>query len=335
MSIQTQIDRIKANISSSYAKAAEKGAELPAVQNSANLPAAIAGILAGSDFSVPLNVSVEAGAIITAKLGDKEVSATANSDGNAVLLLTSPGDWSISASKDGKELAPKTVAIAGDYNVFFDFNAPLLPDRYVQLSYIDTTDANTYLDTGKTTSTPDKLRVLLNVEPLAFGTSFKYAYLFGGFRSRKVGTSYYSTSINLRVSNYSSYGNGVFSQVISDTASDGNKVQLSSDYSFRRMLVDWNPYEGYAQVNDESRVELSVLSSLYFNLTLGLPYSETPTAGQRVRFYSYKLYEEGELVQDLIPCKDPSGTVGMYDVIGGTFYSFKTSSSPFIAGPAV
>lgn len=47
MSVQTQIDRIKANIASAYAKAQEKGAELPTVQNSENLPAVIEAISAG------------------------------------------------------------------------------------------------------------------------------------------------------------------------------------------------------------------------------------------------------------------------------------------------
>lgn len=48
MSVQTQIDRIKANIASAYTKAQEKGAELPPVQNSANLPATIEAIPSGA-----------------------------------------------------------------------------------------------------------------------------------------------------------------------------------------------------------------------------------------------------------------------------------------------
>ena len=43
MSVETQINRIKANIASAYAKAAEKGAALPVSQNSENLPETIAG----------------------------------------------------------------------------------------------------------------------------------------------------------------------------------------------------------------------------------------------------------------------------------------------------
>lgn len=44
MSVQSQIDRIAQNIASAYAKAEEKGAVLPEVQNSENLPEAIASI---------------------------------------------------------------------------------------------------------------------------------------------------------------------------------------------------------------------------------------------------------------------------------------------------
>lgn len=47
MSVQTQIDRINANIASAYTKAQAKGAELPAEQNSENLPATIEAIPAG------------------------------------------------------------------------------------------------------------------------------------------------------------------------------------------------------------------------------------------------------------------------------------------------
>ena len=45
--IEAQINRIKANIANSYAKAAAKGAELPSVQNSENLAATIETIPTG------------------------------------------------------------------------------------------------------------------------------------------------------------------------------------------------------------------------------------------------------------------------------------------------
>lgn len=49
MSIETEITRIKTNIASAYTKAEEKGATLPEVQNSANLPATIESITGGGE----------------------------------------------------------------------------------------------------------------------------------------------------------------------------------------------------------------------------------------------------------------------------------------------
>lgn len=55
MSIQTELNRISENISNAYAAAQEKGAELPAAQNSGNLEAAIRSIPEGTTLSYPLD----------------------------------------------------------------------------------------------------------------------------------------------------------------------------------------------------------------------------------------------------------------------------------------
>lgn len=62
MSVVTQVERIKGNIASAYAKAGEKGAELPEVQNSANLAAAIETIPSGGGLPEDVfTISVESG----------------------------------------------------------------------------------------------------------------------------------------------------------------------------------------------------------------------------------------------------------------------------------
>lgn len=55
MSIQTELNRISENISNAYAAAQEKGAVLPALQNSDNLEAAIRGIPVRPAVSTPLD----------------------------------------------------------------------------------------------------------------------------------------------------------------------------------------------------------------------------------------------------------------------------------------
>ena len=59
-----------------------------------------------------------------------------------------------------------------------------------------------------------------------------------------------------------------------------------------------------------------------------------------IRVYALKMWDaDGRLILDFVPCIDPSGVAGMYDVVGGAFYKNENSSTNaaniFIAGPAV
>ena len=56
--------------------------------------------------------------------------------------------------------------------------------------------------------------------------------------------------------------------------------------------------------------------------------------------YSLKLYAStasgtGDLIHDYVPCINPSGLVGIYDVVHKSFWSSSVASKPFVAGPAV
>lgn len=52
------------------------------------------------------------------------------------------------------------------------------------------------------------------------------------------------------------------------------------------------------------------------------------------RCYGLKFYEGDEKTKELIPCINPSGQVGMYDLIGGDFYG-NSGTGSFVAGPSV
>lgn len=53
-----------------------------------------------------------------------------------------------------------------------------------------------------------------------------------------------------------------------------------------------------------------------------------------IRLYGCQIYDNGTLVRNLIPCKNSSATVGMYDDVNGVFYANEGSGS-FVAGPEV
>ena len=60
------------------------------------------------------------------------------------------------------------------------------------------------------------------------------------------------------------------------------------------------------------------------------------TANQftEAKLYYFKLFVEGTLVRDMVPCKDPNNVVGLYDLVNNTFYS-SPNGAAFTAGPTV
>lgn len=50
--------------------------------------------------------------------------------------------------------------------------------------------------------------------------------------------------------------------------------------------------------------------------------------------YYFKLFVEGVLVRDMIPCIDPNNVVGLYDTVNNVFYS-SPNGAAFVAGPVV
>ena len=46
----------------------------------------------------------------------------------------------------------------------------------------------------------------------------------------------------------------------------------------------------------------------------------------RGKLYSCKIYDNGILVRDFIPCKNPSGVVGLYDKVNKKFYGSSSST---------
>ena len=61
---------------------------------------------------------------------------------------------------------------------------------------------------------------------------------------------------------------------------------------------------------------------------------------KQTKVYSLKMWDaDGNLVLEFVPCIDPSGAIGMYDVVGSVFYGNSNTSThsanKFIAGPAV
>ena len=60
-------------------------------------------------------------------------------------------------------------------------------------------------------------------------------------------------------------------------------------------------------------------------------FSGTPQIG---KIFALTILNGGNLIRDFVPCIDPTGAVGLYDLIGQKFYG-NTGSGSFAAGPVV
>lgn len=59
--------------------------------------------------------------------------------------------------------------------------------------------------------------------------------------------------------------------------------------------------------------------------------NQNPSKKAKGKFYLSQVIEKRELVCNLLPCIDPSGAVGMYDLVGQKFYG-NAGAGTFVAG---
>ena len=142
----------------------------------------------------------------------------------------------------------------------------------------------------------------------------------------------------------SSYGNAAFfgagnteySQAICSYIERSGKL-------FRGFHNDRASYSANAPLNTKYEIELSKSGFFYngnklgsitsssFNVNYSLYILDFNVGGKnknvrnnKIRLYSFKIYEENELIQNLIPCYNKvDGEVGMYDIVSDSFFENK------------
>lgn len=189
----------------------------------------------------------------------------------------------------------------------------ILPDGYTQLEYIQSNGGAHYIDTGfkpnQNTGIIAKFQLLSstgNQTPIFSRTSRNVAS-FGVFiDSNSRWTADYGT---LRYTN-----NSIGAQTLINLNFDKNVVKFNNDsYTFD------------AQTFQSSS-----------NLTIfGMNTGGTVANNARMNFYSCEIYDNGTLIRSFIPCKNPSGTIGLYDIVNSKFYTNVGSGGTFTAGPEV
>lgn len=100
-----------------------------------------------------------------------------------------------------------------------------------------------------------------------------------------------------------------------------------------RLTYDKN--KNICQIGDETVVNTAGTFSAIYNLYLFCSNDgDTAAYFSSGYLYSSKLYDNATLIRNYIPCSNPSGAIGLYDLVNSKFYA-NAGTGVFTAGPEV
>lgn len=172
-----------------------------------------------------------------------------------------------------------------------------LPSGYTKLDYIESSGTQ-YINTGFKPN--QNTRVLMDVEVL--GTTQCAPF---GARASQNGTTY-TLFLMTATTGRTDYGT--------------SKQTMTFSSILGRYTIDAN--KNVVNVNGVSITHTASTFSVDHNIFL----LAVNTAGKasnfaKVKLYSCKIYDNGTLVRDFIPCKNASGTLGLWDNVNSVFYA--------------
>jgi len=199
-----------------------------------------------------------------------------------------------------------------------------LPEGYTEVEYIQSSGTQ-YIVTGvKPTLT---MKFMIDIEPTGdlstssnpFAGSYYYTSSPGYSRRFLI----WRVKQGIQVTAYAER-NGV----------SAIYATLSSDISPRRIkiIVDYVAKQAYIEGEDTKSIQVAVSTSMDY-ITL-LTSHQAGSNYTSAKLYSCRIEQSGVSVRDFVPCIDPSGAVGLYDLVGGKFYG-NAGTGVFAAGPVV
>lgn len=171
-----------------------------------------------------------------------------------------------------------------------------LPSGYTQLAYIKSSGAQ-YIDTGVAAAKDLKVEAIMDVDE-----SSSWIMILGDYTSSK----YFSWWANGNLA-YAYFGskNGTL------TFSAGRHIYIA-DGPNNKWEIDGTSITLVPASSDFSGTG----GTLYlFSVHNGGSYTRASA-----KLYSCKIYKNGTLIRDFVPCRNASGTLGLYDLINNRFY---------------
>ena len=179
-----------------------------------------------------------------------------------------------------------------------------LPEGYAEVQYIQSTGAQ-WIDTGVKPDQTYALKIKFQTEQSSSGG---IAVSDANWQSNGFGIW----------CNAAAFGNGTM-QTTEWHGTTPIEIELSQQGLFVNGNLTWTP--------DAATFTVPANMTL-FALNRNGSIAEKLTG----KIYFAQLLKAGKLVRDFIPCVDPTGTVGLYDLVGGKFYG-NSGTGVFLAGP--
>lgn len=200
-----------------------------------------------------------------------------------------------------------------------------LPDGYTEVEYIYWTgERNRFEPIGTISANTD--RVLIRFHPESYGTT-SIAKNLVYYSSLVLGNKYNFLQLNLT-------GSGSLQYQINDNSPTRTANQPSGFGDIWEFDIDF--------LNNQYTVSGTSLVGVKSDFLLGSAsraigtYTSANALTPKGKLYQFTHYRNGEVIHDYVPCINPSGTVGLYDINSGTFIqNTQTNKTAVTAGPAV
>lgn len=238
-------------------------------------------------------------------------------------------------------------AYLGDKLVYRSGKPGRLPSEYKKLGYkeLEYIESNSgqYIDTGVDPSVigtvnPTKVVIDYDTDDSQSGT-----FLFGAnaYYYSEYTSKYYVSRYGAQIGTYSSNPrvkvtmmsiSGTIGYTMPPGVATPGKHTLTLDGPNKNGEYDGNAFSMSSSTvtSIASDVPTIALFCSHYNNKGTLTYVNP----RNMKLYSCQMYQQSALVRDFVPCKNPSGVTGLFDLVNEKFYA-SGSGTAFIAGPSV
>lgn len=206
-----------------------------------------------------------------------------------------------------------------------------LPSAYQRIRYLESTGTQ-YINTGKlpTDNTRMQLKYYTTSNGSFYcagarsGASTIYFAQSGATSGAKVSCTVNGTSVTAQDSG------GVDFKRVSSGQLFEIMIQTNTDSTYDYSIVDYT-HNKYFRTTGVSYTPMGVVSNPIYLFALNTSYVVSGTN----RCYYFKLYRDGRIILDGVPCyRKSDGVAGLYDLVTGTFFT-NSGTGEFVKGPDI